>query len=1069
MIPKRNLSIIGRRDSKYQEFYQSKSVFSRMSMSQNRKNPLPEIRKDSNTDEVRRRSSQAKESNTSLPYQIRDRSNSTVRKESIAQKRRTTMTQRRGTISVKKLDNSQERDNLLKKITSMDTLSAVIRTKNKLKKSVLNTVVEEKETKDDFVKTTRQAMATARAIKKFSKKKKDARSFRKGPKSSLMDTNATTVRFRLADEQGNMKMSKVALHDTLTPRETVTDSIPKTIHERRKSTVAMKPLKELEMNELNESVNSPRLGKWKMKAQGIINAKRAVKTMQEIAHVTEHKTGHQGRKDSIASLPKSDKSEEKRETKLKSLMHAKKAAKILRKSHLQKIESNQMLLPGKMLLSETPSKSIVAKPKMSVLKEKTTRESTTKKSLPPKESNKPIGLKPKLTTIDDDKVPPSLLDTPVYEMEATKICSRVFQHDKQPRNKSMHPKKVVRKYKISTQALSVKSDLKKIIIDKPSTTNLAKETDQSQQAVNEYLFFKKRHQKYINAFISDKLAGGIFHQYLSVFGSFSERSLLCLAFVQDMYIFEESFPYLNKPQKVAAFESILLKNLPCQHTILNELPGIRQHWNKLLAELNDKNTWSSFSWRLHALKTEAYKLLIVEYTRFRRTRLRHLLEKVTDFVKPSLSPKVSASEIPFAKNDRSDIFKFTEQHSDSEELDSDQEIEKDKQEIQKHKEKTHKQQMMASLPFGKASKFLTKNNPLHVQYSNEILDLSKPLFLSCFSTIIIKPLELIRNAEEKIFINHQTVPAEILAPYSLKQYPEETMRDSNVDEPYIPGHSVINARLVERTKRGVMIFAIRKNGRILKRPSSPPKMFMEILKNEKHIEFFARYLKTMQSDGPLLFWRCVEHIVKVKKSFQINQQRIVSNKILSYLKQKYLFKKTFYRVRKVLRKFFFFGAKHPDTSQPLTTVERLQQTFNYLQCNADIIRGIVEAETDKISMSILTAAQTAVARNLEKVWCNRYYRTFEREEKKKKSEETLSDDDSEVSKKIEIGKSDKSKIAWGTFYQFMRRSARFINAMKNAEMQSEFRAYLQKFSKNRKRGVDILDGGDFSMKRVCNF
>ena len=84
MIPKRNLSIIGRRDSKYQEFYQSKSVFSRMSMSQNRKNPLPEIRKDSNTDEVRRRSSQAKESNTSLPYQIRDRSNSTVRKESIA-------------------------------------------------------------------------------------------------------------------------------------------------------------------------------------------------------------------------------------------------------------------------------------------------------------------------------------------------------------------------------------------------------------------------------------------------------------------------------------------------------------------------------------------------------------------------------------------------------------------------------------------------------------------------------------------------------------------------------------------------------------------------------------------------------------------------------------------------------------------------------------------------------------------------------------------------------------------------------------------------------------------------
>merc|ERR1711988_890098 len=220
----RNLSIIARRDSKHQEFYQSKSVFSRMTISQNKKNPLPAIRKDSNNEEFRRRSSQAKESNTSLPYHIRDRSNSNLRKDSIAQKRRQTMTQRRGTISVKKLDNSQERENLLKKITSMDTLSAVIRTKNKLKKSVLNTVMEEKETKDDFVKTTRQAMATAKAIKKFSKKKKDTRSFRKGgPKTSLMDTNATTVRFRLADEQGNMKMSRVGLHDTLTPRETVTE------------------------------------------------------------------------------------------------------------------------------------------------------------------------------------------------------------------------------------------------------------------------------------------------------------------------------------------------------------------------------------------------------------------------------------------------------------------------------------------------------------------------------------------------------------------------------------------------------------------------------------------------------------------------------------------------------------------------------------------------------------------------------------------------------------------------------------------------------------------------------
>lgn len=237
------------------------------------------------------------------------------------------------------------------------------------------------------------------------------------------------------------------------------------------------------------------------------------------------------------------------------------------------------------------------------------------------------------------------------------------------------------------------------------------------------------------------------------------------------------------------------------------------------------------------------------------------------------------------------------------------------------------------------------------------------------------------------------------------------------------------ARIVEKQKRRpVYLCSIRKNGQILRRPTKRPANFLEILKDPSHHEFFARYLKALNSDGPLLFWKSVEYV----KTMPDPEKRRV-------------------KIRTILKKFFHWSKNE------LTTILRLTKTIYLLNCNADIIRDIIDMRLENVNIIQLVAAQTAVQRSMEKTWESRYYKTFveieNNEEDKKKIEndsiekhKTDAKDDSKANETM-----NSNSNAWRVFTLFIKRSAMFIKGMKSQAIRQEFREYLQGYAKEKRQ------------------
>ena len=203
---------------------------------------------------------------------------------------------------------------------------------------------------------------------------------------------------------------------------------------------------------------------------------------------------------------------------------------------------------------------------------------------------------------------------------------------------------------------------------------------------------------------------------------------------------EDCFSLLDKIQKAAAFEAILIKNVPTSETILNELPGIRTHWNYLLKILsNNDNHWITIPWRMYAIKLDAVKLLLVEYARFVRFSRGKFVDQIlkcdgqldhnhvstanvvgrprSSIVKGSNnSPRASilkSRNMPMSRTvsinieieARFDLEGFDELDSDQ---DSDEENEKIDKRVEQVKKEAIREQLLSSLPIGKRRRFKRK-------------------------------------------------------------------------------------------------------------------------------------------------------------------------------------------------------------------------------------------------------------------------------------------------------------------------------------------------------------------------
>jgi hypothetical protein len=594
----------------------------------------------------------------------------------------------------------------------------------------------------------------------------------------------------------------------------------------------------------------------------------------------------------------------------------------------------------------------------------------------------------------------------------------------------------------------LKQDITKIHIDEVDK-KVVDETVASQVIMNEMIVLERNHHQHIQALLSDVLSGGIFYQYLMMNASFEVRSILCLSFIQDLQMLEDCFSLLDKIQKAAAFEAILIKNVPTAETILNELPGIRTHWNYLLKLLSTENNWITIPWRMYAIKLDAVKLLLVEYARFVRFSRSKFVDQILKCDAPHISIEFESanagrprSSIVKGNNNspRASIMKsrnmartasknieieakfdlegFDELDSDQ---DSDEENEKIDNKIEQVKKEAIREQLLSSLPIGRRRKFKRKQltefetcAQLGYFFGNQILR-------GCFN-ILSKDDQLpshILQLHEKAFLNHRPLPTTELQQHSLVQYPQKgDMIEASA-----------GARIVEKQKRRpVYLCSIRKNGQILRRPTKRPANFLEILKDPSHHEFFARYLKALNSDGPLLFWKSVEYV----KTMPDPEKRRV-------------------KIKTILKKFFHWSKNE------LTTIVRLTKTIHLLNCNADIIKDIIDMRLENVNIIQLVAAQTAVQRCIEKTWESRYYKTFveveTNEEDKKKTETDFTDknktdtkDDSKVNDTM-----NSNSNAWRVFTLFIKRSAMFIKGMKSQSIRQEFRKYLQDYAKEKRQ------------------
>lgn len=191
---------------------------------------------------------------------------------------------------------------------------------------------------------------------------------------------------------------------------------------------------------------------------------------------------------------------------------------------------------------------------------------------------------------------------------------------------------------------------------------------------------------------------------------------------------------------------------------------------------------------------------------------------------------------------------------------------------------------------------------------------------------------------------------------------------------------------------------IRKNGVILKRPMLRPKHLVDCLRDPVHFEFFRRFAKTYHFERSVRFWKAIE-VMKHIDDPKIRQAKI----------------------RGTVNQFFAKGAA------------------TGVGVDGQVLRDIMRTPPDKVTVSMLISAQACVMKALEDQWGERYLCTFTDIKKSHMQKERM--DRTEIMKMAQSN--GKMTSIWRVFYAFIKRSAKFISAMKNRGLRHEFELYLQ--------------------------
>ena len=183
---------------------------------------------------------------------------------------------------------------------------------------------------------------------------------------------------------------------------------------------------------------------------------------------------------------------------------------------------------------------------------------------------------------------------------------------------------------------------------------------------------------------------------------------------------------------------------------------------------------------------------------------------------------------------------------------------------------------------------------------------------------------------------------------------------------------------------------------------------MDCLRDPVHFEFFQRFAKSFHFEKQVKFYRKVEEL----KSIRDTKTR--TNKIIE------------------LHKEFF------------------SEQSGSLGADGEIIKELLESPGDEVTLGMMISAQACVMKSMENTWGEKYLQSFpetRREKTKTKAQET--------DLTVDFGKNlpTESRMGnkWRTFYTFIKRSARFLKAMKNPEIKSEFIRYLRTVGRDPSR------------------
>ncbi|XP_025061951.1 regulator of G-protein signaling protein-like [Alligator sinensis] len=191
---------------------------------------------------------------------------------------------------------------------------------------------------------------------------------------------------------------------------------------------------------------------------------------------------------------------------------------------------------------------------------------------------------------------------------------------------------------------------------------------------------------------------------------------------------------------------------------------------------------------------------------------------------------------------------------------------------------------------------------------------------------------------------------------------------------------------------------------LIRKPSTRPRCFLEVLHNAVHLEYFKQFLIRHNSEHPLLFWLAVE-----KMSAQTNANALRD------------------AITHVVKNFF----------HSITPPEEL------LQCNAPIIKEIAKASM--VTSSMLITAQHLVMKAMDEKWFHMYQDLFpgsnvyETHAVKKQRKGTFM--------------KDNLKRVWFMLRAFIRSICKFQREMASPKSRRVFETFLHRELTNKKENL----------------